>query len=181
MFHHKGQVQIFRLNALNANTQQVGKLDYLIVSGYQHMSFYSTLTSLHEAFNHHPSRIIVLTEQPLTPLIIHFFSQYCRRFDFVPLGLSYAKIFKGVKRALFSHTAPQIQCTPIYCLLSAQESRVLKRLFSGMRVSTVCMELRLSDKTISAHKQHALAKLQCTPRDIFHHSLLSTALLEPHI
>ncbi|EMY3876199.1 response regulator transcription factor [Salmonella enterica] len=176
LFQHKGGVQISWLHALTTTRTQADCLDYLIVCGSPHLPY--SLTTLQQRFTPPARRLIVMTEQPPTPLYAHFFAPLSPKIYYVPLRQSRAAIAQGLQRALFSTEKPAVKAVPIDTLLTGSEYQVVKALFSGTRAADFSRLMRVSEKTVSTHKRRALEKLQCSRTDLFHHTLLTAALQE---
>ncbi|CNL80251.1 helix-turn-helix transcriptional regulator [Yersinia aldovae] len=177
MYQDKDIIEIIILDKINAHTiRESENLDYLIVSGYQHISFHYSLKVLLGKFFHNPLQLIVLTEPQLTPLIAHFFAQYCHGIYFIRLSESCIAIQQQLREILFSRKLPNTVCISIRSLLTRRELEVMKALFSGVSVRDLCVQLSVSEKTISTHKSRAQDKLQYFQKDIFHHIMLIDAL-----
>lgn len=173
----KDRAEIIVLNKLSIHTiKESENLDYLIVSGYPHMSFHYSLNILLERFYRKSQQLIVLTEPRLMPLIVHFLAKYCHYIYFIQLSQSCMDIQQQLQKVLFSCQLPESECVSIRSLLTRRELYVMNALFSGVRVSDLCVQLTVSEKTISSHKLKARDKLQYFQRDVFHHTLLTDAL-----
>ncbi len=177
LYGQKGEVAIFPLNELHVEAAvKTTRLDYLIISGNQDMLFMSSVNTLLRTLYYDPKRLIVLSEQRLLPLIRHFLTPHCTHFDFISRDQHCAGLHRRLQVALFSPLAPRTKTKHIRSLLSSREYMVMRALYSGISVADLCTELSVSEKTVSAHKLHALEKLHYRQAGITNHALVRAAL-----